>query len=70
MPIRAYTVQQAAQRFADSFTEHLKVNSVASFLDPTQCVACMDAHTNLVFALAQHGSSCQASENIINLSEA
>jgi hypothetical protein len=70
MPIRAYTVRQAAQRFADSFAEHLRVNSAASFLDPTKCAACMDAHSDLVFALAWQGSPCQASDKIINLPEA
>lgn len=51
MPIRTYTIEQAARIFAGHYQDHLQVNSPANLIDPRLCNQCMAAWGDLRFAL-------------------
>lgn len=51
MPIRTYTVEQAAKIFVDHYNCHMSPSSPARLIDPRQCDACIKAWEDLRFAL-------------------
>jgi hypothetical protein len=52
MPIRTFTLEQAARNFIAAYKQHLQGgSSVVGMFDPRQCDQCRRAFDDLVFAL-------------------